>query len=71
MQIFFKLDRYNPQNIFCHFFRILNFSRLEYYQSVYIDSGYLVRAIRPIDAYLFETSQVFLSLSEDVHVVWI
>ena len=41
---------YNPQIIFCHFFRNLN---LVFFQalllSTYVDNGYLVRVTPPID----------------------
>ena len=64
---------YNPQINFYHFFRIWN---LVIFQarilSKGIDSGYLVCATPPtVLCRSFETLQVFLSWSADMHVVWI
>ena len=51
---------YNPQIIFCHFFRNLN---LVFFQalllSTYVDSMYLVRVTPPIN-FTFSNDSVFL-----------
>ena len=56
---------YNPQINFCHFFHSLNLVifGLNYYKSLWtLDTVYP----NP-----FETLQVFLSRTEDVHDIWI
>ena len=62
---------YNPQINFCHFFRILKVIFQARILSKGIDSGYLVSAILLLQFYAnpFKTLQMFLSWSEDVHVV--
>ena len=64
---------YNPKINFYDFFLILNFVifRREYYQKVYILGTLCVQLLQQLHANLFETLQLFLSWSEDVHVVWI
>ena len=73
MLIFFKLHRcfghglktcmwfgYNPQIIFCHFFRNLNLVIfLALLLSTYVDSIYLVRVIPPIN-FTFSDDSLFL-----------
>ena len=64
---------YNSQINFYHFFLDLNlnfFFRPRYYQSVQV-VGTLYLQLLQVYANLFETVQVFSSLSEDVHVIWI
>ena len=64
---------YNPQIIFYPFFRKLNLAIfLAFLLSKRMEGGYVVCASPPtvyIDS--FETSQVFGTWSEDMHVVWI
>ena len=64
---------YNPQINFCHFFHSLNLvifgaQLLE----KLMDIRYLVSATPPkILSQFFETLQVFLSRTEDMHYIWI
>ena len=76
---------YNPQIIFYHFFCYFNLGIfLAFLLSKLMDTGYLVYyqsewIVGTLCAHLllqfyidsFETSQVFWTWSEDLHVVWI
>ena len=59
---------YNPQINFITF-RVLNFILHAQILSKCIGSGYCMSAT--LYANLFETVQMYLSMSEDVHVIWI
>ena len=64
---------YYPEIIFCHFFRNLNLVifRRFYYQSEKIVGTLCAQLLLQFYIDSFETSQVFCTWSEDMHVVWI
>ena len=64
---------YYPEIIFCHFFRRLNLAifRRFYYQSEKIVGTLCAQLLLQFYADSFETLQVILTWSEDIHVVWI
>ena len=64
---------YNPQINFCHFFAFWTWSffKREYYQKVYITDTLCAQLLLQFYADPFKTLQMFLSWSEEMHVVWI
>ena len=64
---------YYPEIIFCHFFRNLNLVifRRFYYQSERIVGTLCAQLLLQFYIDSFETSQVFCTWSEDMHVLWI
>ena len=62
-----------PEIIFCHFFHNLNLVifRRFYCQSEKIVGTLCAQLLLQFYIYSFETSQVFCTWSEDMHVVWI
>ena len=57
---------YNPQIDFCHFFHSLNLVIFDHLSGYFVSALLLQFYPNP-----FETLQVFLSRTEDVHDIWI
>ena len=64
---------YNPQINFCHFFHSLNLVifGLNYYWSLWTLGTLWAQLLLQFYPNPFETLQVFLSRTEDVHDIWI